>query len=239
MIAIVILALVFGIAYYYRWRRTSVPGLDVAVEKSVDLFIDAVVHGVPGVLESTQERCQRYLQEYGSADNACANIAREKPTLTSRAVSVLSGFFPPASIPVKVLQPLWLQMRDAALIAALHGNDLNSESTRDQLKLYANVDGVPVVERYSAANLATYGVRDATVLVMHGTLLGKILGWLLSWVFPATYLANKTIPRADIVKDKRKLVHDAELMFRTPRRSSRPEGIYSAHHLTNKHRRRS
>eukprot|EP00762_Andalucia_godoyi_P003810 ANDGO_08536.mRNA.1 hypothetical protein len=106
-------------------------------EITMDTIMGFVVHGIPGILESTAERASRNLEVYGTPSRVMAHLIMQEPNeridmkkLIHEGAAALLQNIPLVNIPVHVFLPVWTGLRNAALVAYLSGADLNDEDTR-------------------------------------------------------------------------------------------------------------
>lgn len=87
---------------------------------------EALAGWVPDIdIESTMSRRDRYLREYmGDQEAAVEASIKRNHNLTRRFKLLAAGAMPFIGVPTSYSISLWHQLREIALIAALHGHDL-------------------------------------------------------------------------------------------------------------------
>ena len=103
---------------------------------------ETVSNWIPGVkIQSTLERRNRYLRECQGDQELAIKTSMERNHGMKRSLKTMAaGFIPFVGAPTSYSITLWHQLREIALIAALHGHDLNDPQVRTEI-LGALVDG--------------------------------------------------------------------------------------------------
>lgn len=92
------------------------------------------IYGVPYLSQSCKERCARYLREYdGDIKQAIDAAISKNHSFYAKITRAFIVSLPIVGIPPALVMPLWRQLRDIALIAALNGHDVESEEVQKRI----------------------------------------------------------------------------------------------------------
>lgn len=103
---------------------------------------DGLAGWIPSIeVESTLSRRNRYLREYEGDQEAATEAAIKRNQSTIKKLKTMAvGFLPLIGMPTSYSIKLWHQLREIALIAALHGHDLQDHEVKTKI-LHALVGG--------------------------------------------------------------------------------------------------
>ena len=112
--------------------------LDLVIEgvKPGDHLPETLASWVPSraYIESTYSRRNRYLREFHMDQDAATQVAIERNHGLKRKILMKAfRFVPTVGAPTSYSVTLWYQLREIALIAALHGHDLHDPEVRMQI----------------------------------------------------------------------------------------------------------
>ena len=91
------------------------------------------IRGIPGLNGPVQEMADRYLVRYGSAEVAVKKLIRAQvaKSVSSGFVTSIGGLITlPTAVPADIASVMYIQMRLAAALAAMSGQDVTTEQVR-------------------------------------------------------------------------------------------------------------
>lgn len=106
-----------------------------------ELFPQSLSTWIPPIeIQSTLQRRNRYLKEFNGNASLATEVAIKKNHGISRRLKIMaSGFIPFIGTPTSHSMSLWYQLREIALIASLHGHDINDPEV--QMKMLSCLVG--------------------------------------------------------------------------------------------------
>ena len=104
------------------------------LENAMDKLIKVGITGIPGVIESTNDRTLRYLQDNENdvtlaLEKAASRISRPLNKLKRAALTNI----PYLGLPYSLLDPYWQKTRYLLLVAKLNNHDINSQKVNDNI----------------------------------------------------------------------------------------------------------
>jgi hypothetical protein len=105
------------------------------LENAMNKLIKMGITGIPGVIESTNDRTLRYLQNNNhnitlALEKASARLGTSFDKVKDAALSAI----PYVGLPYSLVHPYWKKVRYLLLVAKLYNHDINSDKVYDDIQ---------------------------------------------------------------------------------------------------------
>jgi len=137
-------------------RDTTLAETDLAAAEVLEeVFVQVVIgllhiaiHGYPQVIRSTRGSRNELLRRHsGNADAAASEAAEGGDEYVEQAKGQLLRLLPYIGLPSSLIYPMWRELRQACLIAAVYGHDLLRQDVQARILMAtAGFRGLPAAE---------------------------------------------------------------------------------------------
>jgi len=138
---------------------------DQSFEQELNVILKYCISGVPYLSQSCKERCSRYLREHNDdIKSAIKSAISRNHSFYAKFTRAAIGSIPIIGIPPALFMPLWRQLREISLIAALTGYDVDSKEVQSKIIRCLALD----------SSLITLSIPSTTTTVATCTLTTQI-----------------------------------------------------------------
>eukprot|EP00808_Paulinella_micropora_P030529 g64451.t1 len=106
------------------------------------------------LIESTKARAARLLEEYGDPETAMDEAHKNSYSWSSSFQQLVLGSMPYVGAASSLIFPMWLEIREVALVAALRGYDVEEEDIKVRILLCAMAAGGEVMGKVAIQKAA-------------------------------------------------------------------------------------